>query len=268
MFDRINNYIKRKSDKEYQHLLKLSKLPRYTKGNFELGNEKYIFPDSASFVFMYKEIFKKEIYKFKSEKKDPFIIDCGANIGMSIIYCKRLFPEAKIIGFEPEKDIFQYLTTNIESRKFKNIELINKAVWDENGKIQFSNEGADGNRISSLHTESHFNDSYEVDAVKLSEYITSHVDFLKLDIEGAEIEVMNEISSKLTLVKNLFIEYHSFEDKPQQLDLILAILTKNNFHYYIDSPNSSTVTPFIKNKARAFLSFDFFLNIYATQKNL
>jgi hypothetical protein len=76
---------------------------------------------------------------------------------------------------------------------------------------------------------------------------------------------MNEISSKLKFVKNIFIEYHSFEDEPQQLDLVLAILTKNNFHYYIDAPNTTAATPFIKNKERAFLSFDFFLNIYATQ---
>ena len=69
MLKRIINYIKKGNSKEYQQISKLSKLPRYTKGSFSscLGN--FVFPDSASFVFMYKEIFQKKIYKNVREFK-------------------------------------------------------------------------------------------------------------------------------------------------------------------------------------------------------
>jgi FkbM family methyltransferase len=251
-------------DKRYQELSRLSRLPRYTPGSFDWGESKISFPDAASFVFMYKELFIGHIYKFKSDKKPPFIIDCGANIGMSVIYCKELFPEARIIAFEPEKKIFSYLEKNITALKLENVELINKAVWKEEGTIQFSNEGADASRISSLHAEDQFQSHYDVQAVRLSSYIDRTVDFLKLDIEGAEIEVIKEIEGKLKFVNHLFIEYHSFENAPQELDILLSILTRQHFHYYIDSPNRSISSPFVEKSS--FYSFDFFLNIYAFKK--
>lgn len=267
MIERINNYIKRKSDKEYQQLVKLSKFPRYTKGEFIFKNDKYLFPDAASFVFMYKEIFKEEIYRFDSEKEIPFIIDCGANIGMSIIYCKKQFPKAKIIAFEPEKRIFQYLKKNIDLHNLSNVDLINKAVWRENTTLNFINEGADANRITSLYNDANGNETYNVEAVKLSEYIIEEVDFLKLDIEGAEVEVLKEIEPKLYLAKHLFIEYHSSEFAKQQLNIILDILSRNNFHYYIDSPNRAKRKPFIDRTDTNIFSFDFFLNVYAIRND-
>lgn len=265
MLDRINNYFIRKRDKEYQKLLKLSRFPRYTKGVFELDNSKFSFPDTASFVFMYKEIFKQEIYKFESINESPNIIDCGANIGMSVVYCKRQFPKARITAFEPEKKIFEYLKTNIEAHDLFDVTIINKAVWKENTTLNFINEGADANRITLINNDANNSPTYEVQAVKLSDYINEEVDFLKLDIEGAEVEVIKEIAFKLKYVKRIFIEYHSSENSGQELDIILDILTKNNFHYYIDSPNRTRRMPFIDKTN--YLSFDFFLNIFAIQKN-
>ena len=264
MIGRIKDYLKRKGDPEYQQLFRLSKLPRYTSGSFELNNEKYIFPDAASFVFMYKELFKEEIYKFQSDKETPVIIDCGANIGMSIIYCKKQFPKAKIIAFEPERSIFKYLQSNIELHHLTDVEIINKAVWKERTVLNFINEGADANRIASINNDVDNSQSYEVETVKLSDYINEEIDFLKLDIEGAEVEVVKEIESKLKYVKNIFVEYHSSENSKQELNIILDILTRNNFHYYIDSPNRTKRKPFIDKDT--FLSFDFFLNIFATRK--
>lgn len=264
MIGRIKDYFKRKRDSEYQQLFRLSKLPRYTSGSFELNNEKYIFPDASSFVFMYKELFKEEIYKFKSDNEFPVIVDCGANIGMSIIYCKKQFPKAKIIAFEPERSIFKYLQSNIELHHLTDVEVINKAVWKEKTVLNFINEGADANRIASINNDVDNNPTYEVETVKLSDYINEEIDFLKLDIEGAEVEVMKEIEFKLKNVKNIFIEYHSSENSKQELNIILDILTRNNFHYYIDSPNRTKRKPFIDKDT--FLSFDFFLNIFATQK--
>ena len=45
--------------------------------------------------------------------KGSYVIDCGANIGMSITYFKRLYPKSKIIGFEPDPKIFETLKKNI-----------------------------------------------------------------------------------------------------------------------------------------------------------
>lgn len=249
-------------DKEFQQLDVLANQARYTPGHFKLYNKTIIsFPDSNSFVFTYRELFKKEIYKFECKTDRPLIIDCGANIGLSILYFKKLFPYSNIIAFEPEIKIHSYLQTNIAAFALKDVEIHNKALWKEDGVINFSNEGADASRINALSSDTGFINSYQVDCVRLSSYLNRKVDFLKLDIEGAEVEVIKEIEPCIGNVDNIFIEYHSFDNRKQELDVLLSILTRNGFHYYIDSPVMGANSPFIKKES--WLAFDCFLNIYA-----
>ena len=244
----------------------LAKLPRYTTGTYSWKNSKLEFPDAASFVSIYKGLFIDNIYKFNTQKKNPLIIDCGANMGLSVIYCKELYPESRVIAFEPEKTVFSYLKKNVETLNLKDVELINKAVWVRDEVLLFNNEGADASRIAAFRGEDEkFNSSYEVEAVRLSKFIDEDVDFLKIDIEGAEMGVIKEIEPKLGHVKHLFVEYHSFENSTQELNVLLDILTRNHFHYYIDSPNRMKSMPFIDKST--FLSFDFLLHIYAVPQS-
>ena len=74
--------------------------------------------------------------------------------------------------------------------------------------------------------------SYKVETIDLDELIDGEVDFLKMDIEGAETGVLCG-SQKLDKVKQLFIEYHSFVDDKQKLSDLLSCLIKNGFRYFI-----------------------------------
>jgi hypothetical protein len=77
--------------------VRLRKLSRFTETKTLLLGEKIRIPDAASFLFMRDEVFRKEIYKYTTTNATPYIIDCGANIGLSIIYFKQLFPDAIIV---------------------------------------------------------------------------------------------------------------------------------------------------------------------------
>ena len=266
MIKKISNYVKRQFDQEHQQLRKLSMLSRYTPGSFKYNGLHFLFPDANSFVFMYKELFKKEIYRFKTAKTKPYIIDCGANIGMSVVYAKRQYPNARIIAFEPEKKIATYLEKNLKANNIDDVEIVDKAVWKEHTVLKFISEGADANRISSINKDANGQEEVEVETVLLSEYINEEVDLLKLDIEGAEIEVVREIEPKLKHVNHLFIEYHSSPNSKQELQVILEILERNNFHYYIDAPNPEKQHPFEDNNTNDIFSFDFFLNVYGIRK--
>jgi FkbM family methyltransferase len=252
-------------NKRYQELKRLSKLKRYTPGSFSWEGAVLNFPDAASFLFTYKEIFEEQIYKFETRNQSPYIIDCGANIGMSVIYFKQLYPNANIIAFEPEKKIFKYLKDNIAALNLAKVELKNEAVWKEDGSLLFLNEGADASRISLVGDMADKKSSYSVDAVRLSRFINREVDFLKLDIEGAEFEVLKEIEPQLKFVKRLFVEFHSFDKREQQLDILLLLLKRNGYIYYIDTPVRMRTSPFVDKDT--FLSFNFFLNIYAERNN-
>jgi FkbM family methyltransferase len=250
--------------KEQSAINRLRKRPRYEQGEFTIYGKKVYFPDSRSFLFSYNEIFKEQIYNFDSENKSPIIIDCGANIGLAILFMKYKYPDSKIVAFEPEKNIFKYLTKNIYNNNFSNVELINKAVWKENCLLKFENEGSDSSRIIGIEGIENVKSHYEVEAVKLSDYIESQVELLKIDIEGAEVEVLKEIEHKLQFINRIFIEYHSPNEEGQRLQDILAILSRNGFNYYIDSSFKVNNSPYIEKKQ--YMGFKFFLNIFAQKK--
>ena len=106
---------KRFSDDMYQ---RLQQMPRFFEVKADFFGVPIKAPDAASLVFLNRELFGQEIYKFQTDSEIPYILDCGANIGLSVIYFKKLFPNAKIVAFEPDKKIFDYLKFNINSFGF------------------------------------------------------------------------------------------------------------------------------------------------------
>src|SRR5215475_2749877 len=69
--------------------------------------------DGPNFYYLYKDIFENRVYHFDAWRSDPLIVDCGSNIGMSVLYYKQEHPLARIIAFEPDPAIFRYLQENI-----------------------------------------------------------------------------------------------------------------------------------------------------------
>lgn len=162
-------------------------------------------------AFLIKEIFEKNEYHIQNKPKDLTIIDCGSNIGMSVLYFKKLYPESKIIAFEPNPFSFKSLEENVRVNNCKNVELRNEAVSNEDGHLAFYlNENPNSLRAS-------FNESRGgekellVKTVKLSDVLKSQdVDVVKIDVEGAEHQVLKDLveTNTLTKCKHYMIEYH------------------------------------------------------------
>ncbi|MFN8238008.1 MAG: FkbM family methyltransferase [Chitinophagales bacterium] len=248
----------------YLELRRLKGYPRYQPAESDLLGKRLTIPDTASFLFTYPEIFEKEIYRFSSHKKQPVIIDGGANIGLSVIYFKKLFPQAKIIAFEPDKKIFSILSQNMSSFGFSDVELVNKGLWNETTTLSFFSEGADSGSIQNAELDN--TTVHAIETVQLKDYLTfPEVDFLKLDIEGAETNVLLDIESRLPSVRNLFIEYHSFIGQPQTLDVILRMLTRHNFRYYLSTFGCvGQPRPYIQ--PASYNNMDVQLNIFAVRQ--
>jgi FkbM family methyltransferase len=213
---------------------------------------------SISSFFWYihglNELFLDETYRFNSDKKSPLIIDCGANIGLSIIYFKRLYPESRIIAFEADRSITDILISNLNNFGINDVEIESKAVWTANTTLSFKSDGAVGGQIAD-----DAEDTIKVDAIRLKDYLSSEVDFLKIDIEGVEYEVLKDCEDSLTNVKNIFIEYHSFLKNEQKLDEILLILKKAGFKYYIKEAWNNMPNPYIDSRKS---HYDLQLNIF------
>jgi len=74
----------------------------------------------------------------------------------------------------------------------------------------------------------------EVDCLPLDDFLSEPIDFVKLDLEGAETEVLTS-SRHLDKIHHLFIEHHSFPARPQDLDQTLHALSNSGFRYWIQS---------------------------------
>ncbi len=213
--------------------------------SYKLFNKKilYSFPHYW-FRHSYKEIFEEETYKFQSLHTKPYIIDCGSNIGLSIIYFKTIYPEAKIIGFEPDGKIFELLDHNIKSFGYDDVTLHNKGVWISETSLWFHSEGSLGGAI--LDQSGDEKNMVRIDTVRLREFLDEKIDFLKIDIEGAEMDVLEDCKDKLSNVENIFVEYHCRVNEPQRLSALLEILTEAGFRYYIRQADETIRYPFIQ----------------------
>ena len=250
MINKIKDRIERK---------RLEMLPRYTPSTTTILGKRIEFVDACTYMLGLEHIFGKEIYNFTSLSKQPFIIDCGSNIGLSILYFKKIYPDARIIGFEPDPAIFQTLVNNVESFDFKYVELHNQAVWITNGNIEFQIEGGFSGRIPKNGDTSRI---VTTPCVRLNDYLDNKIDFLKIDIEGAEIEVLLDCRDQLKNVKNIFIEYHSHISEDQNLHGLLQILSEAGFRYHLHEAFTRP-RPFID--SNLMLGMDLQLDIFGAR---
>jgi len=224
-----------------------------------LFNKTTLFYNGPEYLHGIKEIFIEEVYK-QQLPDNATVIDCGANIGLSIIYIKHLYPSAKIIAFEPDNKNFELLTKNVQSHNLTNVELRKEAVWVEDTMVNFHEEGNMGSKIEPGNQPGYS----LVTAKKLKSFLQKSIDFLKLDIEGAEYEVLKDISEELRNVKNLFVEYHGQFEQGNELIEIFQIIRNAGFSFYIKEATSVYNNPFVARKT--INQYDVQLNIFCFRK--
>jgi FkbM family methyltransferase len=226
-FDSINNmYTILGSDQ----VLRIQKMPRYTKGYAQVDGMQINFNDNVSFLGMLDEIFIKKNYLFNTKKKSPYILDCGANIGLGVVYFKKIFPNAVIHAFEPDEVAFDCLSWNVQANKLTNVHLYKKAVWVKNKNLEFFSDGSWGGGVFNKKGTT----KTIVEAVDIKNFLNFPIDFLKMDIEGAENDVINHAAK--FIVKNVdrfFFEWHSMKNSNQKLGEFLTIFEKSGFRYHI-----------------------------------
>lgn len=207
-----------------------------------VGDSAVLTPNSSEAMFLLSEIFLSETYRTEIENPSPRILDCGANCGVTTAYFKILYPLSSIVCFEPNPTSFELLQNNVLNNRWANVELVQAACGSENGSITFHQDNSNS-LISSTFAERSNGNAFEVKTVRLSDWIGSGVDLLKLDIEGAEHAVLHELadSGSLTKIKRMAIEYHHRMESPKcHLASFLKLLEDHNFTYAIlagEAPN-------------------------------
>jgi FkbM family methyltransferase len=148
------------------------------------------------------------------------VIDCGANVGD--ISLKLAGTGARVYAFEPNPFAFKVLTERLEA--YSNVTCIQKGVWDRNTvtRLYFHNQSAGdevfwsyGSSIAGNKKNVDRTRYVEVEIIDLTEFIETMgtgIDLLKIDIEGAECELLEKFIRK-ELCKNVGITLVETHDR-------------------------------------------------------
>jgi FkbM family methyltransferase len=145
--------------------------------------------DGPSGVRTFDEIFMHDLYPRSLLRHARVVVDVGANIGLASYYARLQAPQAKILAFEADPFTFALLSNNVRGL---DVHCGNAAVTSKKGEISFFSSEVSG--WSSLFQSRGALTAAEVTvpAVKLSDVFKDipAVDFLKVDVEGAEYDIL------------------------------------------------------------------------------
>jgi FkbM family methyltransferase len=212
---------------------RMRRLPRKKAGYACLLEQRFIYPDAASFVSTYESIINHRCYHFHTNMTAPRILDCGANTGMATLYFKKIYPAARITAFEPDPTIAGYLRENLKLGGINDVDVVEAAVWKSEGGMTFLPDGADGGALVASGK------GISVKTIDILKWMDAPIDLLKMDIEGAEMEVLEHCEKQLTNVQNIAVEYHERLGEPQYLDQLLSLISKAGFKYHVFSKGAA-----------------------------
>src|SRR2546429_5940042 len=182
---------------------------------------------------LFAEIFLRDTYGLVLEMHEPRILDCGANCGFATAYFKLAYPDAWIVAFEPAPEAFRMLEHNVRVNRLSNVELVNAACGRKEGKAGFTvSEGSSFLSSGNLYRRS--GTALDVPLVRVYAWVKEHVDLLKLDVEGAEHDVLDDLieTGLISRVEHLAIEYHHLiASAESQLGSFLHKLEACGFNY-------------------------------------
>lgn len=247
---------------------RLLKRERYTPGTFRLTfrGRPVHYVDAASCASAGAAIFDQRIYDFNSESPAPRIIDCGANIGLAVLSWKMRYPQAHITAFEPDAKVFHTLQRNVREWNLEHVELLQAAVSDRSGQAAFVSEGADAGHLQPATggpQDAPPDQPNLVKTVPLGDYLDAPVSLLKVDIEGAEVDVLVSVADRLTHVERIFVEWHSYAGQAQRLHELLGVLVNSGFRIHCQ-PEFYSPAPFLS--LRGDNAMDNRLNIFAIRQ--
>ena len=163
--------------------------------------------DSDSEVF--EQVFVECQYRgvWTAQRDPEWILDAGANVGLSALHFHDLYPRARIIALEPSPANFQQLLRNTGG--ISEIVSLNAALWEKEEPVIVANPASSGcafqvQRASQTGTAV---PGYTVEHL-MRMYDTEKIDLLKIDIEGAEKVVFEASTEWLSKVGVIAIELH------------------------------------------------------------
>lgn len=196
------------------------------------------FEHFVDFYSILSEQFVRNDYEaYHKLRKGDIVVDAGANVGVfSVKAARTVGPEGKVIAIEPEKNNLRYLEKNIEANGLQNIIIVPEGIWSKKGKerLYLASSGYHSlvfeNRVEFRQIEVNTLDNM------LEKLNIGRVDFVKMDVEGAEFEGLKGAQKTLrdNDVRLAIDACHEVNGKKTYENIVLE-LTEMGFKAWVDN---------------------------------
>jgi FkbM family methyltransferase len=192
-----------------------------------------------------------DIYlKHSGVKPGDVVFDLGAYCGLTALgFAEQVGKDGHVYTFEPDPENFVALKKNLETSTVTNVTAENAAIWKESGHLQLQAEGTVASMVLSLAPRTH--STIEAISITLADYLSSKnidkISLIKLDVEGAEVEILassREVLKKFRPV--VIVEVHLVHGA-MTTAACRAILEEEGYRIY-EVPQPGTTSPLIVGK--------------------
>ena len=201
-------------------------------------------------------------YRFKSEvasiryvrkllKKDSIVLDIGANKGIYSIYMSRAIGDkGKVIAFEAQPELENYLHRIKQAFSLKNLEIVNSALSSKPGTVFLKREyvGSGTASLNFYNEDDSHTEGIDIEAITLDDFLASRgeddkpISFIKCDVEGHEADVF--YGAKKTLIKympTLLFECHRSEEEKGDLFNYLVDLGYTGYFFHVTQKDHANI---------------------------
>jgi FkbM family methyltransferase len=204
--------------------------------DYSIAGQHVVMPSGIPFYFssFAEPLETTVIYLEKGGLKEgDIVLDLGSYCGATVwAFSKAVGKKGKVYAFEPDPDNYRMLQKNIEYHNLTNVLSINKGVWSFSGNLLFQGEGNMGSGISIVQDRAA--NQFNIQVLSLGDFCTNYnidrIDYIKMDIEGAEVEVLKASGDILRKYKpRLIIEPHRIASR-LATDEVCEILSGYGYH--------------------------------------
>jgi FkbM family methyltransferase len=186
--------------------------------NLQRGGRLEIRPQPTTDTITGYEIFSAEAYEKPQQVptfSPKFIVDIGANVGHSLVYWANLYPESKLIAFEPHPEHLLMVYKNLQHNSLLNrVHVVGSAASNKNAKSFLTN-----NENESIVVDDYQAGVFQIKVRDLFEEIENEtVDLLKMDIEGGEYPILADPRFEKLDARMIVLEWHNTPEVPNGLE--------------------------------------------------
>ena len=155
----------------------------------------------------FNAVFGRRQHAVKVHEEPRIVLDLGANVGFTTIDLALRFPSATIVAVEPEPDNAHVLRLNTAT--FTNVHVVEAAVWRTDGAVSLRDVGhGEWGFVTDASALGTTVRAISMDTL-MAEFGVDEIDLLKMDIEGAEHDILRGDAQWLDRVRALYVELHA-----------------------------------------------------------